>query len=222
MNQWFYALIFMAIGLLAGGILFSYHLPLWIAHVDVTKCSKDHNPGTANAIQYAGVPIGLLCLLLDMAKGCLVVALAQRYMDIEGLPFAFVLASPVLGHAWAPFYRGVGGKGIAVSFGSLLALVPRSYLVLLLAGLYLFFSLVVVIRPNERRTVFSFVFFALGAVSVIPLTGQSALALGCCLISGIVTHQNWAAPWKEEEREPSEDGRQSEEMVSGQAGFLDH
>lgn len=216
MSQWIYAMIFTAAGLLTGGILFSYHLPLWIAHVDVTACSKDHNPGTANAIQYAGVPIGLFCLLLDMGKGYIVVAAAQLTMDTSHVAFAFVLAAPVIGHSWAPFYPGMGGKGIAVSFGSLLALLPRWYFVLILAGIYLFFSLLVVIRPNERRTVFSFAFFALVVLFLVPFTGQGAIALGCCIISGIVMEKNWVWPWKEE-GEPEK----GEEVFGTQAGVLD-
>ena len=46
-------------GLLCGSILFGRALPKWIKGIDVTEVSNDHNPGTANAMKYAGVPVGI-------------------------------------------------------------------------------------------------------------------------------------------------------------------
>ena len=44
-------------GLLCGSILFGRALPKWIKGIDVTEVSNDHNPGTANAMKYAGEPV---------------------------------------------------------------------------------------------------------------------------------------------------------------------
>ena len=63
-------------GLLCGSILFGRVLPKWIKGIDVTEVSNDHNPGTANAMKYAGVPVGILCLLGDLLKGALPVYMA--------------------------------------------------------------------------------------------------------------------------------------------------
>ena len=63
-------------GLLCGSILFGRALPKWIKGIDVTEVSNDHNPGTANAMKYAGVPVGILCLLGDLLKGALPVYVA--------------------------------------------------------------------------------------------------------------------------------------------------
>ena len=62
---------FVLIGFLSGSVLFSYHIPMWLKHIDVVKESKDHNPGTSNAFKYAGVNIGILCLMADLAKSFL-------------------------------------------------------------------------------------------------------------------------------------------------------
>ncbi|EKC44419.1 protein containing ABC transporter-like domain protein, partial [human gut metagenome] len=64
-------------GLLCGSILFGRVLPKWIKGIDVTEVSNDHNPGTANAMKYAGVPVGILCLLGDLLKGALPVYINQ-------------------------------------------------------------------------------------------------------------------------------------------------
>ena len=59
----------------------------------------------------------------------------------------------ILGHNFPFYLKFKGGKGIAVSFGSLLGLIPMWYPVLSLAGCFLFFSLVIQISPNFYRTV---------------------------------------------------------------------
>ena len=174
-----------AAAFLLGSVLFSYHLPKWLRHVDVVRDSADHNPGTANAFVLAGAPVGMLCLTLDMAKGFVPVFWGMRVLDWRQLPFAAVLAAPVLGHALAPLNRFHGGKCIATSFGVLLGLLPTSYMVLVLAGLYIFFSVAVKIHPNRYRSMLTFFLFGLVcALHFIP-DGDYSLGLGCCLVAAI-------------------------------------
>lgn len=71
-------IIMIVTGILCGSILFSRYLPKWIKKVDIVALSEDHNPGTANAMQHAGIPVGLLCLLGDIFKGVLPVHAALR------------------------------------------------------------------------------------------------------------------------------------------------
>ena len=111
-------------GLLCGSILFGRALPKWIKGIDVTEVSNDHNPGTANAMKYAGVPVGILCLLGDLLKGALPVYVAVGMGLVTDSWFPLIMAAPVLGHAYSLFYHGNGGKAIAVSFGVLIGLAP--------------------------------------------------------------------------------------------------
>lgn len=62
---------FIAAGFLSGSVLYSRYLPWLLKRIDIVKVSEDHNPGTANVMKYAGVPMGICCLLCDMAKGFL-------------------------------------------------------------------------------------------------------------------------------------------------------
>ena len=113
-------LFFMAVGYLMGSVLFGRILPKHFKDMDIEKVSADHNPGTANVMKYAGIPLGLLCLVLDIGKGYLPVLWAASVVGPVRLLFAGVMVAPVLGHAF-PFWRdGRGGKAIAVSFGVLL------------------------------------------------------------------------------------------------------
>ena len=185
-------LFFMAVGYLMGSVLFGRILPKHFKDMDIEKVSADHNPGTANVMKYAGIPLGLLCLVLDIGKGYLPVLWAASVVGPVRLLFAGVMVAPVLGHAF-PFWRdGRGGKAIAVSFGVLLGVLRYSESVWLLAALYLFFSLVFVIRPNERRSVYVFVLF--GAVSAVFLFfgGLRGVCVGNMLIAGVVARRNWA------------------------------
>lgn len=63
---WMYLIIG---GFIEGGIMFSYLLPKLIMQKDICMLSGDHNPGAANVFINCGIPMGLTCLTLDMAKG---------------------------------------------------------------------------------------------------------------------------------------------------------
>ena len=67
----------------------------------------------------------------------------------------------------------------------LLGLIPTSYIVLVLAGLYIFFSVAVKISPNRYRSMLTFLLF--GSVCAIHFlrAGQYSLALGGCLVAAI-------------------------------------
>ena len=183
-------LLFALCGFALGGVLFSYHLPKLLKGVDVCAVSQDHNPGTANAFKHAGIPVGVLCLLCDLSKGFVPVFWAMRSLDPQSPWFALVIAAPALGHAVAPLYHHRGGKCIAATFGALLGLLPISYLVFELAALYLFFSLVWIIRPNERRTVVVFTLFSALTVLGAARTGRWSFAFGAMLLSLTVIAKN--------------------------------
>ena len=55
-------LCFLVAGFASGSVLYSMVLPRWLRGVDVVALSDDHNPGTANAMKYAGRLVGTLCL----------------------------------------------------------------------------------------------------------------------------------------------------------------
>lgn len=178
-------------GYLLGSILFSYHFPLWMKRFDVVRDSEDHNPGTANAFRYAGVPVGILCLLCDLAKGALPIWVGLHVMGNQFPLLPLLMAAPVLGHATAPWYGFSGGKAIAAAFGVLIGLLPVTRAVYVLVFWYLFFSLLWVIHPNERRSVVTFVAFTLTMAAFALKTGRFDLALGCGLLSLPPVYKNY-------------------------------
>lgn len=96
-------LFWCAAGYLSGSVLYAYLIPKQFCHVDIRTLSDDGNPGTANAFKYAGFFAGSSVILCELLKAFLPVFLAARMLDPGKLPFAFVIAAPVAGHAFSVF-----------------------------------------------------------------------------------------------------------------------
>lgn len=190
--------LFIFVAYVSGGVMYSRLLPKLFCHVDVQDKSDDGNPGAANAVKLAGWRVGLCCLALDLAKGYLPVAAAVRIMGAESWFFAAVMIAPVLGHATDPFSHGersgenillrifAGGKAIACSFGVLAALLPRNYSVLILAALYIFFSVAVKINPNRVRSIVTYALLAVSGGSYSIIVGMLSAACGIVGVCAVV------------------------------------
>ena len=167
--------VFAIMGFFLGSIMFALILPRHFKGIDIRKLSDDGNPGTANAVKYGGVALGLLCLLGDLLKAALPVYLVRRFCGMDHPLFALVMVAPVLGHAFSPFLGGHGGKAIAPAFG-------------VLAVAFIFFSLVVVITPNRLRTIAAFLVLVIYSLLV---NQHGSVALGCILLSATVILKHW-------------------------------
>lgn len=181
-------LFFALIGYAAGSVLYCDLVLRAFRHTDVFRASEDGNPGAHNAFACGGFWCGVCTLLADLGKGFVPVFLCLRKIDDLVPLFALTLLSPVLGHAFSLFHHGRGGKAIAASFGVLLGLVPRDALpLLLLAACYLFFSLAVVIRPHDLRSIATYLVFTL---LCLALVSEAPVRVGCCLVSGVVVYKH--------------------------------
>ena len=147
-------IIYVLCGYLCGNLLFARLVSQLLYRRDVTEDGADRNPGTFNSFKYGGVICGILTLLGDLAKGFLPVHMYLKGLDEDeyGFALALVMAAPVIGHILPVFFRFNGGKGIAVSFGTLLGLFPMMLPVLMLAAAFIFFSLIIKISPHYYRT----------------------------------------------------------------------
>lgn len=152
------------LALIAGSIPFG----LLIARgcgVDI-RAHGSGNIGATNVLRVCGKKPGIACLLLDLLKGFLPVALAVNFLPIEGRPIqvpleflapwamevpatqalgaqiAHILTAlaAVIGHNHSPWVGFKGGKGVATSAGVLLALMPVGVLLLLVVWMAVFFA----------------------------------------------------------------------------------
>ncbi|MDD4184621.1 MAG: glycerol-3-phosphate 1-O-acyltransferase PlsY [Candidatus Izemoplasmatales bacterium] len=118
--------VFVVLAYLVGSIPFSYLLGKLIKGEDIRKKGSG-NLGATNAYRVFGKLVGTLVLVLDTAKGGIIIAL----MMYTGIFVGYDLFHPlvyglfaVLGHIFPIWFKFKGGKGVASSFGLLLAYNP--------------------------------------------------------------------------------------------------
>ena len=186
-------LLFALLGYLSGSVLYSPLIARALG-VDIVSDSDDHNPGGANVFKLVDPAAGVLAIACDIVKAFAPVYLARVLLDPFRLPFALVLAAPVAGHAFPIFSRFRGGKAIAAAFGVTIGLFPLVQPFAVLACLYLFFSLVLIVRPNLFRSQVTFALFSLYSLTRVAAPG---LGLGLALCGGVVIVRH-ALAWRGE------------------------
>ena len=134
------ALTLVCIAYLVGSIPFGLLVSRALARVDIRRHGSG-NIGTANVLRIVGKRAAALTLLGDLLKGFLPVV-AARSLGVSELWVAGVGLAAVLGHNWPVYLRFAGGKGVATSFGALLAMTPLPALL----GLLTWAAVVLVFR----------------------------------------------------------------------------
>lgn len=109
------------LGYLLGGIPFGL-LVGRARGVDVRRLGSG-NIGFSNVYRSIGPGYGVATLILDGLKGFIPTILAPSL----GLYGVLVGVGAILGHIFSPYLSLKGGKGVATSFGVLLALAPLSF-----------------------------------------------------------------------------------------------
>ena len=122
---------------LIGGIPFGYLLVRLKTGQDV-RAMGSGNIGATNVLRTSGKGIGILTLLLDIAKGWFSVWLAGHFTQGDTTWMAAAGVAVVLGHAFPVFLKFPGGKAVASFVGVALALAPAALL-----GVVILFMLVV-------------------------------------------------------------------------------
>lgn len=159
------ALLFIVFGYFSGSILFAKVTARLFQKPAILQDSKDGNPGTTNAFRYGGFWCGIITLFGDLLKGVIPVYLYQKFGgSFTATPAlsALVLIAPVLGHAFPAFYGFQGGKGIAVTFGCLLGLLPNYTPLAMFAMVFILLSTVFRISPHFHRTLITYLFTLIG------------------------------------------------------------
>ena len=89
--------------------------------IDIKK-EGSGNAGTTNALRVMGRKAAIITLVIDIAKGVVAVSIGWLMVGQAGAIASVICV--MLGHVWPVFLKFRGGKGIATSFGALLALDP--------------------------------------------------------------------------------------------------
>lgn len=107
---------------LLGSVPTGLWLVRWVRGLDVREHGSG-NIGTTNVYRVAGLWLGAAVLAADVLKGLLPVKAAQGTGLGPSWAVAAGLAS-IAGHNWSAFLGFRGGKGVATSFGALVAVSP--------------------------------------------------------------------------------------------------
>jgi glycerol-3-phosphate acyltransferase PlsY len=135
---------FLILAFALGSIPFSFIIGKRVKGIDLRKHGSG-NLGATNVFRTLGPKWGITCLVLDMAKGAVAVALMTWAVSIRshGDPTPFHITPDLfrifagfaasMGHTFSPFVGFHGGKGVATTGGGFAVLEPFAMLVTLVA-----------------------------------------------------------------------------------------
>ena len=109
-------LIIIVVAYLLGNISTSYIVAKRLAGVDI-RTQGSGNAGSTNVLRTMGKKAGALTFGGDVLKGVVAVGFARICAYIA-------VVAVVIGHNWPAFLGFKGGKGVATSLGSMLAINP--------------------------------------------------------------------------------------------------
>lgn len=122
----------MLLAYLIGAIPFAIVIGLGIFKVDVRKHGSG-NTGATNCVRVLGWKVGIPVFLLDTFKGTIAVLMgawafrALGYTNADlcyQVTLTLIMIAAICGHVYSPFLHFKGGKGVAATLGTSLALVP--------------------------------------------------------------------------------------------------
>ncbi len=122
MNDELISALAVAISYLIGAIPFGLLFTRLFAGIDVRTVGSG-NIGATNVLRASGKKAAIMTLLADALKGFLPVLLVQLLIRSD-VTTVLSGAAAVLGHNFPVYLKFKGGKGVATSFGVVLAVAP--------------------------------------------------------------------------------------------------
>ncbi len=176
-------LLIAVISYLIGNISGSFIIGNLFLNKDIRKFGSG-NAGTTNAFRVLGQKAGLVTFVIDFFKGIILVLIIRKFFGYEYVPFGILFG--VLGHDY-PFYMSFkGGKGMAMTLGSLaifsfkFTIIP--YIIWLIIAL--------TFRYISLASIMFFIssIISYGAFGDFSLENKILIAIVCLL--GIIRHKS--------------------------------
>jgi acyl phosphate:glycerol-3-phosphate acyltransferase len=117
-----YQVIAIMCSYLLGAVPFGLIFSRILAHIDVRSVGSG-NIGATNVLRAAGKKAAILTLLADALKGYVSVFVAQLLFNDDYIT-VLAGAAAILGHNFPVYLKFKGGKGVATSYGVMLAASP--------------------------------------------------------------------------------------------------
>ena len=127
------ATIAITMSFLLGSIPLSWIIAKVRYNVDL-RTSGDGNVGAGNLQRIAGLKIGIIAIIADLAKGGFTIGLTILINDTSWV-IMMAGAAAVLGHIIPPWLGFNGGRGAATSIGVAMGIIPIPGALMLLIGL---------------------------------------------------------------------------------------
>lgn len=166
-------LLCVAAGYIIGALPWGLWIGRWFRGVDVRNMGSG-NLGATNVYRSLGPGLGILTLVLDIAKGAMPVWIVPALPIADDFPggaetcaLAVGLAA-VAGHMWTFLAGFRGGKGVATSVGVLLALAPTAFAVFVIV----FFATVLLTRFVSLGSILG----SVGFVTALAATARGGVA----------------------------------------------
>lgn len=163
-----------------GSIPFGFIVGKVFFKTDLRKLGSG-NVGATNALRNFGRLAGFTTFLFDFLKGSLACYLGEKFEGEAGQAVAMFFV--VIGHMYSFILKFKSGKGVATSFGALLAIDYRFALTLLA----IFIVLVLIFRIVSLSSIITAVIAAVLAVFNYKL---SYITLAIILIASLVVYKH--------------------------------
>lgn len=123
---------------LIGSVSGSYIIGKAVLKIDIRNYGSG-NAGTTNAIRVMGKKLGVFVFIIDFFKAVLCMLLVIKFWGREYTYLAMLFCSA--GHCFPFYMKFKGGKGVAVTFGSLVIINFQLALILFIGwAMFAFFS----------------------------------------------------------------------------------
>lgn len=163
-------------GYLLGSIPFGLVLCKIFGYGDIREIGSG-NIGATNVLRTGNKPLALATLLLDSGKGAIAVLIAAHFFGHFGAMLAGFAA--LIGHTFPVWLKFKGGKGVATTLGTLIALAPTVGI----AAVLIWLGMALIFKISSLS--------ALVAIGLSPLIAHfiyadSNLSILCALIAALV------------------------------------
>lgn len=169
--------LFILFGYLLGSIPFGLVLCKIAGYGDIRSIGSG-NIGATNVLRTGNKPLALLTLICDSGKGAAAVLITGA---LASAPLIIMLAglAAVLGHMFPVWLKFKGGKGVATTLGTMLAISPLLGLAMIAIWLLMAFTL----RISSLSALTA---FAAAPVLAYLWLGNEMLALLAAVIAALV------------------------------------
>jgi glycerol-3-phosphate acyltransferase PlsY len=167
---------------LIGAVPFGLFFSKMFSNIDVRSVGSG-NIGATNVLRAAGKKAAVLTLLADCLKGLLPI-LVVKFMFQDDTISGLSGAAAVLGHNYPVYLAFKGGKGVATSFGVVLAVAPWIGLACLITWLIV----ALIWRYSSLSALIAFSLFPV--FSFIAYPGSRPLGLLSLFVFGMIYYRH--------------------------------